>query len=408
MLPPEEEQSSFIGPDEAQSARGNSAMLGLIPAPEIPEMLAEELRTELAELLSQRVDGRVHWEVSVICDPLTGSAPDAVRVLDVVRERMLEESWDLAICMTDLPLRTNRWWPVVAAVSTARKAAVLSLPPLGVTLLRRRAREAIVQLVGELYEGSPELARDSEDRARPDVDSEASRLPDPRPSQLVRRRLTELVAPIRRTTVADDDDVDVRFVSPMVRGHLRLLAGMVLANRPWRLFSTMKSALAAAFATGAYALVTPSVWQLADSLGGIRLLVLMISAIAAMGVWIIVAHNLWEKPADGEVREQVALYNAATALTITVAVLFSYAVLFALILVAAGIFIPLNFFESNLQRPVGTADYVILAWMTASLATVAGGLGSGLEDEETVREATYGYRQRRRNRPKDPEGSSDT
>jgi hypothetical protein len=383
-------------------------MLGLLAAPEIPEMLAEELRTELAELLSRRVDGRVLWEVSVICDPLTGSAPDAVRVLDAGRERMLEESWDLAICMTDLPLRTNRWWPIVAAVSTARKTAVLSLPPLGVTLLRRRAREAIVQLVGELYEGSPELARHSEDRARPDVDSEASRLPDPKPSQLVRRRLTELVAPIRRTTVTDDDDVDVRFVSPTVRGHLRLLAGMVLANRPWRLFSTMKSALAAALATGAYALVTPSVWQLADSLGRIRLLALMLAAIAAMVVWIIVGHNLWEKPADGEVREQVALYNAATALTITVAVLFSYAVLFALIVVAAGIFIPLNFFESNLQRPVGTADYVILAWMTASLATVAGALGSGLEDEETVREATYGYRQRRRNRPKDPEGSSDT
>jgi hypothetical protein len=64
-----------------------------------------------------------------------------------------------------------------------------------------------------------------------------------------------------------DDDVDVRFVSPTVRGHLRLLAGMVLANRPWRLFSTMKRTLAAAFATGAFALVTPSVWQPGNSLG---------------------------------------------------------------------------------------------------------------------------------------------
>jgi Mg2+/citrate symporter len=126
-----------------------------------------------------------------------------------------------------------------------------------------------------------------------------------------------------------------------------------------------------------------------------------------MVAWIIVAHNLWENPADREVGDPVALYNAATALSITVAVLFSYAVLFVLILAAAGIFIPLNFFESNLQRPVEATDYVILSWMTASLATVAGALGSGLEDEETVREATYGYRQRRRNKPNDPEGGSD-
>ena len=371
-------------------------------------MLAEELCTELPELLSERVDERVSWDVAVICDPLTGSNPDALRVLDVGRERMLEESWNLTICMTDLPLRTNRWWPIVAAVSTGRKTAVLSLPPLGVTFLRRRAREAIVQLVSELYEESPELARDSANRAGEDVDGGASSLPGPRRSrQLVRRRLTELVSPIRRTTVTDDDDVDVRFVSPTVRGHLRLLAGMVRANRPWRLFSTMKSTLAAAFATGAYALVTPSIWQLANALGGIRLLALMILAIVAMVAWIIVAHNLWENPADREVGDPVALYNAATALSITVAVLFSYAVLFVLILAAAGIFIPINFFESNLQRPVEATDYVILSWMTASLATVAGALGSGLEDEETVREATYGYRQRRRNKPNDPEGGSD-
>src|SRR5215210_6335943 len=160
--------------DEAQSARAGSVALGLLPAPEIPEKIAEELSTELPELLSEHVDGHVSWDVSVVCDPLTGSEPDATRVIDAGRERMLEESWDLAICMTDLPLRTNRWWPIVAAVSTVRKTAVLSLPPLGVTLLRRRAREAIVQLVGELYEGSPELGQDSEERDDQGMDTGAN------------------------------------------------------------------------------------------------------------------------------------------------------------------------------------------------------------------------------------------
>ena len=97
-MPPEEEQHSVDNPDETQLTRDGSVALGLIPAPEIPERIAEELSTELPELLSRRVDDRVSWEVSVICDPLTGSDPDAARVIDAGRERMVEEGWDLAIC----------------------------------------------------------------------------------------------------------------------------------------------------------------------------------------------------------------------------------------------------------------------------------------------------------------------
>ena len=276
--------------------------------------------------------------------------------------------------------------------------------------MRRRAREAILQLVNELYEGSPEFGRDGKYRDSEEVGAGANaganvgeaRRPGPRPRRLLDRRLAELVAPIRRVTPTDDgEDIDVRFVSPKARGHLRLLAGMVRANRPWRLFSTMKGTLAAAFATAAYALVMPIIWQMADSLSWVRLLALMVLSLVAMVVWIIVAHNLWERPAEQEAREQAALYNAATALTLSMAVLFSYAVLFVLVLVAAGAFLESGFLQSNLGHPVDLSDYVRLAWMATSLATVAGALGSGLEDEETVREATYGYRQQRRNEPED-------
>jgi len=376
----------------------------------MPHRLAQELSTKLPELLSQRVDERVSWEVSVICDPLTGSEPDAVRVIDAGRERMEEEGWNLAICLTDLPIRTDGR-PVVATVSTAYNVAVLSLPPLGVTLLRRRVREATLQLVSELYEGSPELGRAGEYRDAAEGNSGQVRRPGSRAHQLVERRLTELISPIRRIapTNEEDDEVDVRFVSPKVRGHLRLLAGMVLANRPWMLFTTMKGTLAAAFATAAYALVMPIIWQMADSLSWVRLLALMVLAVVAMVAWIIVAHHLWERPAaQEEAREQAALYNASTALTLGVAVLFSYAVLFVLVLLAAGFFLESGFLQSNLGHPVGVSDYVRLAWMATSLATVAGALGSGLEDEETVREATYGYRQQRRNAPNEPEGSADS
>jgi hypothetical protein len=145
--------------------------------------------------------------------------------------------------------------------------------------------------------------------------------------------------------------------------------------------------------------------MLGDAVGWARLLALMVAAIVAMVVWIIVGHHLWERPDDREERHWTALYNGVTVLTITVAVLFAYAVLFALILLAAGVFVPSAYFQSTLRHPVGPGDYVILAWLATSLATVAGALGASLEHEETVREAAYGYRQRRRQN--DANGSED-
>lgn len=188
--------------------------------------------------------------------------------------------------------------------------------------------------------------------------------------------------PFRRVEPPDDDmkdmDVDVRFTAPGTRGHMRLLTGMVFANRPLKLFPSFKGAIAAAFATGAYALITPSIWILADSVGWARLLMLIAAAVVAMAVWIIIAHRLWESPDDREVRHWTRLYNTVTALTITMAVPFAYIVLFALVLLAAGVFVPGGYLQSTLKHPVSLGDYAALSWLTTSLATVAGALGSGL------------------------------
>ena len=400
-------------PDEAPSARSahaGSVALGLIPAPDIPEKIAREIASELPELLGRRVDDRVFWEVSVVVDPLTGNEREAPEILDVCHERLQQEGWDLAICLTDLPVYRSGWL-VVADASAARGVALISVPVLGAARLRPRVREATLQLVDELYARSPELGKGVPPAEDEETGAGASGLPGQRPHRLVESRLTELVAPFRRVEPSDEDmkntNVDARFAAPGVLGHLRLWAGMVLANRPWKLFPSFKGVIAAAFATAAYALVLPTIWALADAVGWARLLALMVAAILAMVVWVIVAHELWERPGDREAPHWAALYNGVTVLTIAVAVLFAYAVLFILVLLTAGVFVPGDYFQSTLRHPVGPGNYLILAWLATSLATVAGALGAGLEHEDTVREATYGYRQERRQKHRNDANDSE-
>jgi hypothetical protein len=91
------------------------------------------------------------------------------------------------------------------------------------------------------------------------------------------------------------------------------------------------------------------------------------------------------------VREQVILFNVATAGTVVVGIITLYVALFALILLGASIVITPSFFEQAVGRDVGVDDYLRLAWFVASLATVGGALGAALESDEAVREAAYTY-----------------
>ena len=363
----------------ARSEHAGSLTLGLIPAPDIPEKLAQELASVLPDLLSSRVDGGVSWDVAVVVDPLTGTDREAPEILDECRQKMLSEGWDLAICLTDLPVYRDGTI-VVADVSAKRGVAGISLPVLGALRLRPKVRKLTLQLAAELYERTKEHGAN-----------------DPLTQ---RSQATEPVGSFRRIDPPDEDmkamDVEARFAAPGALGHLRLWSGMVLANRPWKMLPAFKGAIAAAFATGAYALVITTLWLLADSVGWARLLLLMVTALVAMVGWIIVAHHLWEHPEDREQRKWASLYNGVTVLTISVAVLSAYAILFVLIFITAWVFVPGAYFQSILKHPVGLGEYLSLAWLATSLATVAGALGASLEHEETVRAASYGYRQRRR------------
>ena len=200
------------------------------------------------------------------------------------------------------------------------------------------------------------------------------------------RRLRELA------TDPAEADAGVAFTARVLTGNLRLLLGMVRANRPWRLAVSLSRALTAAIAAGVFALITADIWRLADSYGWVRLTVVAVGSVLAVVVTLVVGAQLWERPRHRRVRKQVLLFNVATTATVVLGVLTLYAVLFALALAGALLLVVAPLFAEGLGHPAHLSDYLELAWLTCSLATVGGALGAGLESDEAVREAAYTYR----------------
>jgi hypothetical protein len=348
--------------------------LGLIAAPGLPTDLARQLAEELPELLGQRVSEAVEWSIDVVTDPLAADpATGAIGMIDEARALMLREGWDFALALTDLPLRIGRR-PVVADVSATHGVGLISLPALGAVQLRRRTRDAVARLLDGLLAES--LGRDRDDGA-------ARR-------RRVGRRLADLAAPVR-AVLPEDEQIDLRYVAAVVRGNLRLIAGMVRANRPWRLVIGLSRALAAAVAAVVFALVTSDVSAIADSAALWRLLAIGVISVTVTVVTLIVAHELWERSTDERAHQRVVLFNVATALTVTLGILVLYVSLFALSLLGAWLMLQPSRLAQQVGHPVDFLDYARVAWFVASLATVGGALGAALESDVAVRQAAYGY-----------------
>jgi hypothetical protein len=259
---------------------------------------------------------------------------------------------------------------VVAELSRSHRIALVSLPALGSLRLYPRVREAVLGLIAHLFADHP-----------------AARLGAAR-----------LWAARPLTPAEVGDHANTLFVVPGARGNLRLLGGMVRANHPWRLFRGLSKALAGVFAVAAFAIVSSDVWRLAPPLGPGRQAVLAFVAITALVVWLIVDHELWERPTGREARDRALLYNAATVVTLMLGVLVLYATLLGLL--TLGVVLVLN--DGTLATVIGHrpswVDYGDIVWFTASASMLGGALGAGLEDDSVVRLATYGERQRQRQR----------
>lgn len=350
-----------------EPATRSRVTVGLLAAPGLPHQLAADLQRELPAALNGDDGHSVDWQIELSSEPFSDPISGG-ELVEAARNRLLEEEWQLVVCLTNLPLRIGHR-PVTAHASAQSRVGLVSVPALGVVGLARRVLRASVHVIEGLL---------GESVGRKTRDGRGARIAG---------RLGELGSPLGRARVHDEGTIG--FTTAVVRGNLRLLRGMVRANNPALVIARMSRALVGALGADAVALASANVWTLAVGMTWPRLLGVSIATLATTCFALVAAHHLWERSRRREEREQVVLFNLATVLTVLLSVLALYLALYAVTLFAAAVLIPPKVLEHDLGHAVGVTEYLKLAWLVSSMASIGGALGSMVESDLSVREAMY-------------------
>jgi hypothetical protein len=320
--------------------------------------LAEALAAGLPDALGDLLEDHARWSTEVVETDPADAAASPSELVEAVRRRLLGHGWKLGIGLTALPLRAGRR-PVASYASASHGVGLVSIPALGVVHREARLRDAAVQVVtGLLGHGDG-----------------------------VQRRGAELASAI---TPADARrHGTVRFIGLAIGANLRLLLGMIRANRPTRVMARLSRSATAALGTGAYAVTSSNLWMVSDLSGWPRLLGVALLSIGLILIALIVAHGLWERARDPSARERVVLFNIVTVTTLAIGVVTLYLVLFATMLFAAVVMIPPAAFKAQVGHATDVMAFVRLGWFAASVATVGGAFGSLIESDAAVRDAAY-------------------
>src|SRR6476469_7585152 len=242
---------------DTSRASGPELTLGVVATPGLPADMAPGLADDLQAELS-RTYPELTWRLPVVSDALVVPPALLPALIDAGRRKLLSERWDMALCLTDLPL-PSAGRTVAGHVSVSHSVVVISFRAIGVVAVRRRLREAALRLIGRALDGSG--------------DREAS----------IRVRLQRLQA------LADLGDDGLSLAWGSGRGSGRLMVGMLRANRPWRLGVKLYRALIASLAVVAAALVTTDVWRIAVTSGWPRLCAIAAFAVLVTTVTLIAA-----------------------------------------------------------------------------------------------------------------------
>lgn len=393
---------------DAEKHGDERSVLGLVADPGLATELAEQIGQELPDLLAEWYQDETladRWRVEVSSQLLPMDEQGLLPLLEIGRTQHRQLGWDVTIVLTELPRRAGRR-PVLADCNPEAGAGLVSLPAMGGVRVRRRARDSIAYLLVEHLWGKGD--------AGPSGTPGGTRERGLKIPYQVLTDTEERSADLEEGTGRETHDEETR-PSPAAegpnvhvaltgtRGRLRLLNGMVRSNRPWRLVPSLSPALAGAAAGAAFGIFYSNIWQLADAFTTGRLVLVNAVAVFANIAWLIFDNNLWERRKKRGARTESRLYNAVTSVTVSFGVLCMYALLYGVTLFAAFVAIPVDYLTTTLGHPSGVTELATVAWLSASMGTIAGALGSGFAGEEAVRRAAYSERERERQERRDAE-----
>lgn len=348
--------------------------LGLLVTPALDDDVARGLAEDVEQELARRYPG-VDWQIAAVRDLLVAPPARLAEVFDAARTRLLDRNWDLAVHVTELPLRVSHR-PVVTHTSRTHGVAIVSLPALGLKQSSRHLVQTIADAVG-MFVG------DYTDSGGPVRLSDAGR---------IERRWVELASDVD----AADALADAALLLRVVTGNVRLLIGMVRANHPWRLATSLSRTLVGAVGVGAFAIVTSDVWRIAAQIGALKLILACLATVSLSVGTLIAVHGLWERALDRSLREQAMMFNLVTLITVGFGIVVLYTALCLLGLAGAWLLVSPSLLSEQIGHASGFGDYLRLALLAGALATIGGALGAALESDATVRDAAYGYRPRDR------------
>lgn len=334
----------------------------LVADPGVPSRRAASIHTTLERYLREAygITTTLHTLTDTI--RLTPERELALGAVDDLRDDYPDV--DIILILTEIP-RHTQGDPLIAEVHSDRNLAVVSCPTLGAWATKRRIIKVMMSSVNKLVPWDPEAT--------------------------TRKFL------LGWSDWSNNEDSQHQSLhAHTVTGGPRLILGMTIANEPWRTAPKLSGALAAASATGAFGIFYSSIWQMSTYLSTLRLLSIGAVAILVMVAWLIVSHKLWDRPVSERLATVVMYYNLSTVLTLLITVIALYSTLVVLILLGGLVVIDPEFMTQQIQQDASFANYLDIAWLSAAMGVVAGGIGASFDTDADVQRVTHGQRMRQR------------